>query len=102
MNNRMTFAKILKRVRRQNVRSLKDRAFTANRISKITAGRSRRAAYSVKDRSISRLLALGEARVLRLYGQPISVQFRTGGQLHLRLAANLSRTGDNVARTTAA
>lgn len=98
MSNRMTFAQILQRVQRQNVVSLKDRAFTANRIAKLTAGRSRRAAYCVKDTAIARLIALGEAEVLRLYGRPIGVQFRSGGGcLHLRLPACLDEGGRGIA-----
>lgn len=102
MSNRTTFAQILKRVRRQNLFCLKDRAFAASRIAKLTSGRSRRAAYYVKDRSISRLLELGEAHVLRLYGQPTGVRFRSGGQLHLRLAAYLNGAGRDATRNTPA
>lgn len=80
-----SFDEILNSLRRNNVATLEQRAFSANRIAKITKGRSRRAAYMVKDRSISRVVALGEAEVLRLYGRPIGVQFHSGGQLHLRL-----------------
>ncbi|MCL5005135.1 MAG: hypothetical protein M1404_01265 [Acidobacteria bacterium] len=90
MRTKMTFAQILQRVHRQNLVALKDRAFAANRIAKLTFGRSRRAAYSVKDKSISRLLTFGEARILRLYGRPTGVRFRSGGQLHLRTAKELA------------
>lgn len=90
---RTTFSAIVKEVRERNVASVKDRAFTANRISKITFGGSRRAAYAVKDKSIVRLLSMGEAKFLRFYGRPIGVQFRTGGQLHLRMPKHFDETG---------
>lgn len=102
MTSKTTFAQILKHVHRRDMALLKDRAFGANKIAKLTTGRSRRAAYRVKDHAITRLLALGEAQVLRLNHQPVGVRFRSGGQLHLRAAAHLNGPGRNAARNAAA
>lgn len=99
MRTKKTFAQILVRVHRKNMALVKDRAFTANRLSKITFGRSRRAAFAVKDKSLLTLLAMGEASILRFYGRPIGVQFRTGGQLHLRMPKHFDETGRDSARS---
>jgi len=95
-----TFSKVLSRVRSGSMERIKDRAFTANRIAKTAVGRSRHAAYLVKDRSISRLMALGEAEVLRLYGRR-GVQFRSGGCLHLRSPVYLGGAGGEDPRNSA-
>lgn len=86
--HKATFQDILTHVRGSNIRRIRDRAFTANRIAKLSAGHSRTTAYALKDRAIGMLLMLGEGRILRLYGRPIGVAFRDGGQLHLKMSSD--------------
>jgi hypothetical protein len=86
--HKASFQDILIRVRRSNVRRIRDRAFAANRIAKLSTGHSRAAAYALKDRAIGTLVMLGEGRILRLYGRPIGVAFRDGGQLHLKVPSD--------------
>lgn len=89
MKGKLTFNEILRQSRTRDIQAIKDRTFAANRIAKISQGRSRRVAYFVKDKGIARLLAVGEADLLRVSGCPSGVQFRSGGRLHLGVRPQL-------------
>jgi len=85
---RITFAEIRSNVRSLNIARLKDHAFAANRLAKITIGTSRSACYRVKSRCINALLRNGAAVVSELevsFGEPkIGVAFEDGGRLHTK------------------
>ena len=84
----MSFAEILQSVRPGNVRRLKDRAFLANQLAKLTSGPSQRAAYAVKDRTIGQLFKIDAANVnsVKLWPElQVGVTFQYKGRLHLKL-----------------
>jgi len=82
----LVFAELLAELSGPNIRKLKDRAFVANRLAKLTSGRSRRQCYAVKHAAISALVSLGVASLstqahARL-DPIIGIRFSSGGRLH--------------------
>jgi hypothetical protein len=96
---RITFAEIRYEVRSTNVARLKDHAFAANRLAKITVGTSRCVCYRVKSRCINALLRNGAAVVSELdmsFGKPtIGIAFEDGGRLHT-MPSSLDSQARNV------
>lgn len=89
MNHYPMLSKILGSLERLNVQELKDRAFLANKISKMGTLESRKAAYEAKDAVISELIRRGAARLISISLWPemiASVQFVDGGMLHAVVA----------------
>lgn len=82
----VSFAEILKLLEPENVIRLKDVAFLANRLAKITCGNSKSLCYDLKHRAIDQLLRLGFASPNSLILLPqvrVGVTFHGGGMLHV-------------------
>jgi hypothetical protein len=85
---KMTFDRILSAVQSENISRLKDRAFAANRLAKITAGTSRQICYRTKDKAINALLRYRAASLsaleLSVREAEIGIAFVGGGRLHTK------------------
>jgi hypothetical protein len=85
--SRTTFGCILDALKAKNLVHVKNRAFLANRVAKISSGRSRGLAYAVKNRAIDQLVRNGSVRVNSVRKEPsllVGLSFSSGGRLHAK------------------
>jgi hypothetical protein len=94
-NGRMTFNEALASVRPANICRLKNHAFAANEVAKMTTGKSRMISYRIKDRAINTLLghcvALLCTLELSVWESVIGIAFAGGGKLHTKPSSLDSR-----------
>jgi hypothetical protein len=91
IGGRRTFNWILISEKRENIESIKARAFAANQMAKSSNGRARTALYRVKNNAISALFSHGaafinstEVVISASREAEIGVSFAGGGGLHTR------------------